>query len=30
MEKNGFALGDTIPNTIDGQAILTRRYWRTL
>ena len=30
MEKNGFVLGDKIPNTIDGQAIITRRYWKTL
>ena len=30
MEKNGFVLGDKVPNTIDGQAIITRRYWKTL
>lgn len=30
MEKNGFVLGDKVENLIDGQAILTRRYWRTL
>ena len=30
MEKNGFVLGDRIPNTIDGQEIITRRYWKTL
>ena len=30
MEKNGFVLGDKVPNVIDGQAIITRRYWRTL
>ena len=30
MEKNGFILGDKIDNVIDGQAIVTRRYWKTL
>ena len=30
MEKNGFVLSDKIPNIIDGQAIITRRYWKTL
>ena len=30
MEKNGFVLGDKIPNTIGGQAIITRRYWKEL
>ena len=30
MEKNGFTLGDKVPNVIDGQAIITRRYWKTL
>jgi len=30
MEKNGFVLGDKISNTIDSQAILTRRYWKNL
>lgn len=30
MEKNGFVLGDKIPNTIDGHAIITRRYWKEL
>ena len=30
MEKNGFVLGDTIPVSIDGKVILTRRYWKTI
>lgn len=30
MEKNGFVLGDKVPNVIDGQAIVTRRYWKSL
>lgn len=30
MEKNGFILGDKIDNVIDGQAIVTRRYWKNL
>lgn len=30
MEKNGFVLGDKVPNVIDGQAIITRRYWKSL
>ena len=30
MEKNGFTLGDKVPNTIDGRAIITRRYWKEL
>lgn len=30
MEKNGFTLCDKVNNLIDGQAIVTRRYWRTL
>ena len=30
MEKNGFTLGDKVPNVIDGQAIITRRYWKEL
>ncbi len=30
MEKNGFVLDDKINNVIDGQAIVTRRYWKTL
>ena len=30
MEKNGFALYDKVENSIDGQHILTRRYWKTL
>lgn len=30
MEKNGFVLGDKVDNVIDGQAIITRRYWKTL
>ena len=30
MEKNGFTLGDKLPNSIDGRAILTRRYWKEL
>lgn len=30
MEKNGFVLGDTIPVSIDGRDVLTRRYWETI
>lgn len=30
MEKNGFVLGDRVDNVVDGQAIITRRYWKTL
>ena len=30
MEKNGFVLGDKLGNVIDGQPIITRRYWKTL
>lgn len=30
MEKNGFTLSDRIENKIDGQTVLTRRYWKTL
>lgn len=30
MEKNGFVLGDKVGNTIDGQTIITRRYWKEL
>ena len=30
MEKNGFTLGDKVPNVIDGRAIITRRYWKEL
>ena len=30
MEKNGFTLGDKMPNVIDGQDIITRRYWKNL
>ncbi len=30
MEKNGFVLADKVPNVIDGQAIITRRYWKEL
>ena len=30
MEKNGFVLGDKVPNVIDGHAIVTRRYWKDL
>ena len=30
MEKNGFILDDKVPNVIDGQAIVTRRYWKEL
>ena len=30
MEKNGFVLGDKVDNVIDGQAIITRRYWKNL
>ena len=30
MEKNGFILGDKVPNVIDGEAIVTRRYWKDL
>ena len=30
MEKNGFVLGDRVPNVIGGQAIVTRRYWKSI
>ena len=30
LEKNGFVLGDTIPVSIDGRDVLTRRYWKTI
>ncbi len=30
MEKNGFALGDTITVSKDGKDLLTRRYWKTI
>lgn len=30
MEKNGFLLADRVDNVIDGRAIITRRYWKTL
>ena len=30
MEKNGFLLADKVDNIIDGQAIITRRYWKNL
>ena len=30
MEKNGFVFTDKITNVIDGETILTRRYWKTL
>ena len=30
MEKNGFVLGDKVDNVIEGRAIVTRRYWKTL
>jgi len=30
MEKNGFVLDDKIDQVIDGCAITTRRYWKTL
>ena len=30
MEKNGFVLGDKLDQVIDGDAITTRRYWKTL
>ena len=30
MEKNGFVLADKVDNVIDGHAIITRRYWKTL
>lgn len=30
MEKNGFTLGDKIPNTIEGRDIITRRYWKEI
>ncbi len=29
-EKNGFTLGDKIAVTVDGETILTRRYWKTI
>ncbi len=30
MEKCGFVLHDKIENSIDGQTVITRRYWKTL
>ena len=30
MEKNGFVLADKLDQVIDGCAITTRRYWKTL
>lgn len=30
MEKNGFVLGDKVPNIIAGQPVITRRYWKAL
>ncbi len=30
MEKNGFALGDTVIVSVDGKDLLTRRYWKTI
>ena len=30
MEKNGFVLADKVPNEMDGQRFITRRYWKTL
>ena len=30
MEKNGFVLGDTILVSGEGEALLTRRYWKTI
>lgn len=30
MEKNHMELQDKIENSIDGQKIITRRYWKTL
>ena len=30
IEKNGFELSDRVNNVIDGHAIVTRRYWKTL
>lgn len=30
MENNGFALQDKVPNTVDGRAIITRRYIKIL
>lgn len=30
MEKNGFVLADKIENNIDGEDIITRRYWKTI
>lgn len=30
MEKNGFVLCDKVENTIGGESVITRRYWKTL
>lgn len=30
MEKNDMELQDKVENTVDGQKIITRRYWKTL
>jgi len=30
MEKNGFVLADKVHNVIDGQPVITRRYWKNL
>ena len=30
MEKNDMVLQDKVENIIDGQKIITRRYWKTL
>ena len=30
MEKNGFVLADKLDQVVDGCAITTRRYWKTL
>ena len=30
MEKNGFTLEDKVIVFIDGEPVLTRRYWKTI
>ena len=30
LEKNGFTLSDKVENDVDGQSVITRRYWKTL
>ncbi len=30
MENNGFVLQDKIENYVDGNTLITRRYWKTL